>query len=350
MAGMMGAFMKSATRAMTQAATAAAKPPRPASKPKVVRSKPVNRPRSPVIPQAARFDAGTHACVFGTRSYRIYLPSAIAAGRPLPMPMLMMLHGCGQTPEDFAKGTGMNALAEQAGVIVVYPAQPREAHPNRCWNWFRPGDQDRDGGEPALLASLTRELLVRHGVDPARVYVAGLSAGASTAMLLAHAYPDLFAAVGCHSGLPPAAAGDKTSAIIAMKQGSPGRRLITPVPTIIFHGGDDRVVAPRNGRFVAIRAIETFASLRTVETTRTVPGGRTYVRTTHRAGQGRPLIEHWLVKGAGHAWSGGSRSGRFVDPGGPDASAQMLRFFLRHRTTRLMRTLSPEQQGRPTGT
>ena len=252
-----------------------------------------------------------------------------------------MLHGCGQTPEDFAKGTGMNALAEQLGVIVVYPAQPREAHPNRCWNWFRPEDQARDGGEPALLASLTRDVLARHGADPARVYVAGLSAGGATAMLLAHAYPDLFAAVGCHSGLPPGAAGDKTAAIIAMKQGSPGQRLARPVPTIIFHGSDDRVVTPRNGRFLAIRAIETFPGLRAVELSRTVPGGRAYVRTSHRIGQGRSWVEHWLVKGAGHAWSGGSRAGRFVDPGGPDASAQMLRFFLRHRTSRKSRAAPP---------
>lgn len=333
----MGAFMKTATKAMTQAATAAVQPPK-AAKPKSAKSKPAAKPRA-AAPRSARFETGTHTCAHGTRKYRVYLPSAIGAG--VPLPLLVMLHGCGQTPEDFAKGTGMNALAEQRGVIVVYPAQPREAHANRCWNWFRPEDQGRDGGEPALLASLTRDMLARYGADPARVYVAGLSAGGSTAMLLAHAYPDLFAAVGCHSGLPPGAAGDKTSAIIAMKQGSPGRRLATPVPTIIFHGSDDHIVTPRNGRFVAIRAVETFPGLRAVELTRTVPGGRAYVRTSHRVGQGRSWVEHWLVKGAGHAWSGGSRAGRFVDPGGPDASAQMLRFFLSHRTTRKTRAAPP---------
>ena len=299
----MGAFMKTATKAMTQAATAAVQPPK-AAKPKPAKSKPAAKPRA----AAPRFETGTHTCAHGTRKYRVYLPSAIGAG--VPLPLLVMLHGCGQTPEDFAKGTGMNALAEQRGVIVVYPAQPREAHANRCWNWFRPEDQGRDGGEPALLASLTRDMLARYGADPARVYVAGLSAGGSTAMLLAHAYPDLFAAVGCHSGLPPGAAGDKTSAIIAMKQGSPGRRLATPVPTIIFHGSDDHIVTPRNGRFVAIRAVETFPGLRAVELTRTVPGGRAYVRTSHRVGQGRSWVEHWLVKGAGHAWPTGPRARR----------------------------------------
>lgn len=282
-------------------------------------------------PRGARFLAGRFSCEAGTRAYKLYVPAAAAGQAGAGLPLVVMLHGCGQTPDDFARGTRMNALAEARGVIVLYPAQPRDAHANRCWNWFRPADQERDGGEPAILAGMVRMILDGHPADPARVYVAGLSAGASAAMTLAHAYPELFAAVGCHSGLPRGAARDHGGALIAMQRGSPGTRLAHPMPTIVFHGSEDHVVAPRNGRLVALRALETHPRLTVVEQARQVPDGRAYVRTSHRIGRGRSWVEHWLVKGSGHAWSGGARAGRFVDPAGPDASAEMLRFFLRHR-------------------
>lgn len=242
-----------------------------------------------------------------------------------------MLHGCGQTPDDFAKGTRMNALAEEFRLLVVYPEQPREAHPNRCWNWFRPGDQMRGAGEPALIAALTQAIIRSHRVDPSRVYVAGLSAGASAALVLASSYPDLFAAVGVHSGLPVGAARCKATALLAMKHGNPGNRLRAAMPTIIFQGNEDKIVSPRNARFVAIRAAEPYSGLRSTEARGRIRDGHSYVKATHRVGQGRPAIEHWLVMGSGHAWSGGSRAGRFVDPAGPDASRAMVRFFLRHR-------------------
>lgn len=288
------------------------------------------RPRKVIMPARASFRTATLSCEFGQRDYKIYTPAS-AAKSPDPMPLLVMLHGCGQTPDDFATGTRMNALAEEFRLLVVYPAQTREAHPKRCWNWFQPGDQGRQAGEPAILASLIRNVLKRHPVDPARLYVAGLSAGGSAALVLARAYPDLFAAVGVHSGLPVGAAQNKASAMMAMAQGNPGARCTVPMPTIIFHGSDDRIVHARNGRFVAIRALEPFAGVRGTHLKRQVKGGRSYVKSTHRIGQGRPLVEHWLIEGSGHAWSGGSPAGRFVDPSGPDASREMVRFFLRHR-------------------
>ncbi|KKL85745.1 hypothetical protein LCGC14_1951650, partial [marine sediment metagenome] len=226
---------------------------------------------------------------------------------------------------------GSIALAEELGFLVLYPEQARQVQVSRCWNWFRPVDQTRGAGEPALIASLTRHILTEQPVDPARVYIAGLSAGASAALVLATAYPDIFAAVGVHSGLPVGAAHDAATAVIAMRHGAPGQRHAAALPTIIFHGDADTVVHPRNGRFAAIRATEPFAGLRKTERRGQVAGGRSYLRITHRKGSGRPLAEHWIVEGSGHAWSGGNGAGSFTDPKGPDASREMMRFFLRHR-------------------
>ena len=281
-----------------------------------------------VVP-ASSFRAAVHACDHGTRNYKLFKPgTALVADKPPAL--LVMLHGCGQTPDDFARGTRMNVLGKEKGVIVLYPAQSREAHPNRCWDWFRRENQSRDAGEPAILASLIRKIIKTQGVDPARVYIAGLSAGASMALIMADEYPDLFAAVGVHSGLPSGAAHDQGSALLAMNRGNPGRRLRHPMPTIVFHGGHDRVVNPRNGRLVAIRAREAFPSLRGGESAGQVKNGRAYRKSVHRIGSGRPLVEHWTIDASGHAWSGGSPTGRFTDQQGPDASREMLRFFLRH--------------------
>lgn len=284
-------------------------------------------------PRGASFRSSVHACAFGERSYKLYVPrcAGTAAG---PLPLVVMLHGCGQTPDDFARGTRMNALAEEFGLLVLYPAQPRDAQVNRCWNWYRRSEQGRDAGEPALIASLTRRILAEYPADPARVYVAGLSAGASAALVVAAAYPELFAAVGAHSGLPVGAAHDAASGLVAMQQGAPGLRPTVPMPTIIFHGDADPVVNPRNGRYIAARALVPYPRLRQTVKAGRVAGGRDYVQTAHRAGSGRAMAEHWVVAGAGHAWSGGNPSGSFTDPAGPDASREMLRFFLRHRTRR----------------
>ncbi|SFH36840.1 esterase, PHB depolymerase family [Palleronia marisminoris] len=289
------------------------------------------RSRMP-MPRGASFQSRTHDCADGRLDYKLYLPACATQGMQ-PLPVLVMLHGCGQTPDDFATGTGMNALAEELGIIVVYPAQTRQAQPNRCWNWFRRGDQSREAGEPALLASLTRDVLNITPADPARVYVAGLSAGASMAVILAATYPDIFAAVGVHSGLAWRAARDATTAAFAMQHGAPGNRFPSPMPTIIFHGEEDKVVHVRNGRYIAARAADAYADLRRTERTSRPHGGHAFVRQSHRRGKGRSFTEFWVVKDAGHAWSGGSRAGRFTDPAGPDASRETLRFLLQHRTT-----------------
>ncbi|MGR3521418.1 MAG: extracellular catalytic domain type 1 short-chain-length polyhydroxyalkanoate depolymerase, partial [Paracoccus sp. (in: a-proteobacteria)] len=278
---------------------------------------------------AFSFSSGIHNSESGTLRYKIFRPDSVADSS-LPPPLLVMLHGCGQTPDDFARGTAMNLLASEKGFIVVYPAQTREAHPNRCWNWFARDSQGRSG-EPAMLASLTHHVVEAHGADPARTYIAGLSAGASMALVVARAYPEIFAAVGVHSGLPAGAAHDKSSALLAMKRGDPGLRPDNPSPTIVFHGSRDAVVNPRNGRLVAIRAREAYpSSLRSTESAGRIPNGRAYRRIVHRLGTGPPLVEHWTVSASGHAWSGGSSKGRFTDPTGPNASREMVRFFLRH--------------------
>ncbi len=289
------------------------------------------------VPQGASFKNGSHETAFGTRSYKLYVPAA-AKTAPAPLPLIVMLHGCGQSSTDFARGTGMNALAEEFGFLVLYPAQARDAHNHRCWNWYKRGDQKRGAGEPALLADMTRQIIADWRVDPARVYVAGLSAGAAAALILATEYPDIFAAVGVHSGLAAGAARDSAAVPRAMQSGDPGQRHDIQMPTIIFHGDRDKVINPRNGRFIAIRALEAYDHLDRAEKTGRIAGGREFTRTVHRVGTGRPYIEQWVVHGSGHAWSGGHDAGGYTDPTGPDASREMVRFFLRHRTTKKRRS------------
>ena len=275
-------------------------------------------PASPLPPGAA-FLSGTFGNTAGTRPYRLYVPSRRAARAPL----LVMLHGCTQTPEDFAAGTRMNALAEAAGMLVLYPAQVASANQQRCWNWFNPADQQRENGEPALIAGMARTVLAEHAGDPARVFVAGLSAGGAQAAIMARTYPDLFAAIGVHSGLACGAASDMVSAFAAMRQGKAGlgRHM---VPSIIFHGDADHTVNPRNAAAVASQA----SAAGGVETERgQAPGGLAYTRTRQRGSDGRVAVEQWMVHGAGHAWSGGSPDGSYTEPRGPDASREMLRFF-----------------------
>lgn len=281
--------------------------------------------QAPACAPGARFDAHVHAGPAGQRDYRLYVP-----GRALTQPpaLLVMLHGCTQSPEDFAVGTGMNALAETEVWLVVYPGQPQSANSARCWNWFNAADQTRDGGEPAIIAGITRAVMAAHNVDPARVYVAGLSAGGAAAAIMGAAYPDLFAAVGVHSGLAPGAATDVGTAFAAMRQGSAGHsvRRGRVMPTIVFHGDRDRTVHPVNGQHVLVQA-GAGAALTTHVSRESLPGRHAYTCTVHTDAQDRPVLEHWLLHGAGHAWSGGSAAGSYTDPQGPDASREMMRFF-----------------------
>jgi poly(hydroxyalkanoate) depolymerase family esterase len=295
----------------------------------VVLPSPANESTASDVPPKAKdaFIAGHWGNGPAGRDYKLYLPPQAGTKR---LPMVVMLHGCTQHPDDFAAGTRMNEAARERGFIVLYPAQSREANPQACWNWFKHSHQVRGRGEAALLAGMTRELAARHGADPARIYVAGLSAGGAMAAILGDTYPELFAAVGVHSGLAAGAARDLPSALAAMKGGSdaaPARA--SGRPTIVFHGDADRTVHPANGEQVIAASIG--AEQRPEAQQQRAPGGRQYTRTVHRGAGGHIVAEHWLVHGSGHAWSGGSTAGSYTDPRGPDATAEMLRFFLQHR-------------------
>lgn len=280
-----------------------------------------------------RFDARGHAGPAASIDYMLYRPASVAPG----MPLVVMLHGCTQTPEDFARGTGMNRLADELGFLVVYPRQTQAANQQRCWNWFRPGDQTRDQGEPALIAGVVRDVIASERADAGRVYVAGLSAGGAAAAIMANAYPDLFAAVGVHSGLACGAAQDLPGALSAMKRGGAQstrrRRASTAfVPIITFHGNSDRTVHEANAQEIVEIATMAAGVPLTVEAKAGSAGGRRYTRALSRDGNGRVLIEQWTIQGAGHAWSGGDPTGSYADAAGPDASRIMLSFFRNHRS------------------
>ena len=315
---------------------------------------PVERPRTA---DAGSTRTGEHSEGGLTRSYALYLPpTPHTTPTDRPLPLVVMLHGCTQDPADFAAGTGMNTLAREQGFAVLYPAQAQSANPSRCWNWFKHNHQRRGSGEAAVLAGMTRAVLAEHRLDPRRVYVAGLSAGGAMAAILGRAYPDLYAAVGIHSGLASGAANDLMSALSAMKHGpatpssppaavhsgEPGgsdhglETSIGPVPTIVFHGDGDAVVHPGNGTQAIAVAIGQTGDAGATHTNPLVesgesPGGRRYTRTTHPRAAGTPAqAEHWVVHGGGHAWSGGSEQGSYTDPSGPDATREMWRFFSSH--------------------
>ncbi len=292
--------------------------------------------RRDIVPDGGRFITGTYGNEAGSRSYKLYIPSSY---RGQPISLIVMLHGCTQSPDDFAAGTRMNVVAEEHACFVVYPAQTASANQSKCWNWFSPDDQIRDRGEPSLIAGITRQVMRDYAVDPQRVYVAGLSAGGAAGAVMAATYPDLYAAVGVHSGLPCGAARDLPSAFAAMRQGAAGsvhRSGGAPapgriVPTIVFHGDRDKTVNPRNGdQVIAQWRAMARAEMRTEARHGQVPGGHAYSRTHYIDASGRTVLEQWVVHGADHAWSGGSPAGSYTDPRGPDATREMLRFFLEH--------------------
>ena len=289
------------------------------------------------VPEGAQFLARTFSNHAGSRPYKLYVPSGY---RGQPVPLIVMLHGCTQSPDDFAAGTRMNAAAEESTCLVAYPGQTSSANLQKCWNWFSKGDQQRDGGEPSLIAGITWEVMHDYAIDPQRVYVAGLSAGGAAAAVMGDAYPDLYAAIGVHSGLACGAARDMPSAFAAMQRGSDGsapratgaarsgsqRRV---VPAIVFHGDQDPTVNPRNGEAVVAQSAQG-AALKPHAEAGQVPGGYAYRRTLHAETNGPTVIEQWVIHGAGHAWFGGSPTGSYTDPRGPDATGEMLRFFLEH--------------------
>ena len=320
---------------------------RTARKPK---TKPAPQAKAPgtVVPELpGSFDhvAMEHAGV--PHSYRLYVPPVAAKGQP--MPLVLMLHGCTQNPDDFATGTGMNQAAADAGALVLYPAQLRHANPNACWNWFTPENQLRDSGELALLVDMVKDVIARHPVDTRRIYVAGLSAGGAMASLLAREYPELFAAVGVHSGLQAGAAHTMMGALSAMKSGAKG--VTAPavaakpgdVPAlIVFHGDADSTVSPRNGDQLIEAAVHQLGNTAVERETQQgqSPAGQPYTRTLFHAPGAKAKddandvrVEQWVLHGAGHAWSGGAAHGSHTDPHGVNATREMLRFFLEHPKT-----------------
>ena len=290
------------------------------------------RPRKSVdVPDGAQFLSRSFACAAGSRNYKLYIPRRLPErGRAL----LVMLHGGTQDADDFAAGTRMNGLAEEHGFVVAYPSQSKAGNTALCWNWFAPEHQKRGAGEPSILAGITSEVVAGHDVDPQRVFVAGLSAGGAIAAVMAATYPELYAAIGVHSGLPYRSATDLASAFAAMRgTAAPrGRRSRKPrgtddsprMRTIIFHGDADGIVHSSNAAGI-VGASKPGETIEREETRSS--GGQTYTRTVIRDQSGLAVVEDWLLHGSGHAWSGGSPDGSYTDPNGPDASREMLRFF-----------------------
>jgi poly(hydroxyalkanoate) depolymerase family esterase len=281
------------------------------------------------LPPAASFVDGVYANSHGSRRYKLFIPSR-RTGKPLPL--LVMLHGCLQDPDDFALGTRMNTIAEEQDIFVLYPAQSESANQTRCWNWFNPANQRRDLGEPSIIAEMTHETIGSYNIDARRVYIAGMSAGGAMAAIMAATYSDLYAAVGVHSGMPYGAAQNVSAAMAAMKEGAAiGARLPSKsIPVIVFHGDQDRVVNSRNGEQLVAQSLGGLAlNLRQdTSTTRASEGnGRAFTRSLYRDEAGNVVAENWLVHEAGHAWSGGGSAGSFADSAGPDASREMLRVF-----------------------
>jgi poly(hydroxyalkanoate) depolymerase family esterase len=318
---------------------------------------------------AGRWERFTYSGPAGSRRYFVYTPARYTLDQRVPM--VVMLHGCTQTPADSAAGTAWNPLADRQTFVVVYPQQSIVDNLLSCWNWFLPENQVRGSGEAGILAGITQQVLTsdtRWNIDPGRVYLGGISAGAAMAVILGATHPDLYAAIGIHSGLEYRAATDLITARSAMTRGGPdpvqqGAAAFTamdgrarPMPTIVFHGTGDAVVKPVNGDQVVQQWMETdrlatndayrpdFARPTTLDSGQ-VPNGHAYTVARWSDERGTVLQEYWRVTGMNHAWSGGSVFGSFTDPQGPGATEAMWDFFA-HHPNRLSEDTSAAHGGR----
>lgn len=276
----------------------------------------------------------------GPRRFKLYVPSSYDKSRPAPL--MVVLHGCTQDPDDIARGTRFNSIAELKGILVAYPEQPQKANGLKCWNWFDAAHQKRDQGEPALIAEITRRVIAEYSVDARRVYIAGLSAGGAMALTVAYAYPELFAAAGIHSGIAYGAATSIGDAVKAMGVGAADPASLSSIvengmgsrryfPAIVFQGAADKSVKVVNVSHVVSQLSESYAAggLKKISETQGLSDdGYHFSKIVY--GNGRPAIEEWIVDELGHAWSGGSSEGTYTDPKGPDAAKEMVRFFLEH--------------------
>ncbi|MFZ1568732.1 MAG: PHB depolymerase family esterase [Thiolinea sp.] len=318
------------------------KPARPVQEAKVEQSQKPAQPEQRAGTAKPQFITKSFSNEHGAREYKLYIPSSYGQK---PLPLVIMLHGCTQTADDFAAGTAMNQLAEELGFLVAYPNQTASANNKRCWNWFKAQDQQAHQGEPAIIAGLTQAIIHDYQADKQRVYIAGLSAGGAMAAIMGATYPKLYAAVGVHSGLAVGSATNVISALAAMNNGSCRVKEITKnsasfVPTIIFHGDNDSVVHLRNGGQVYAQAEQRLkasnddyfndSAFQLEQEQIKSQQGHSYTRSCLNDAQGLAHIEYWTVHGSGHAWSGGNTNGSYVDPQGPNASREMLRFFLSH--------------------
>jgi poly(hydroxyalkanoate) depolymerase family esterase len=283
------------------------------------------------LPESPNFAKRHFACSSGQRDFRLFIPACVR-----PRGLIVMLHGCRQTAEDFAVGTNMNAIAEEHDLLVAYPHQPSSANPMSCWNWFRPQDQERLGGEAGIIAGLTQDVCAKFEIPRENVFVAGLSAGGAMAAVLGSTYPDLYSAVGIHSGLPYKSAHDVNSAFAAM-QGENGNRFGGSTGhgfrprLIVFHGSGDQTVDAANATLLWNDAVRSKGPGQVLELTVSA-GGRTVDRRIFSASADVASVEQWIIHGSGHAWSGGNHTGSYTVGDGPNASAEMVRFFLAGRS------------------
>jgi poly(hydroxyalkanoate) depolymerase family esterase len=310
-----------------------------------VAAQPAAPPAAPPTGAAPAVEHGTAGEGALARPYTLVVPAAVAAGRARPAGLLVFLHGCTQDAANARRGTGLDAEAGRAGLLVLYPEQPASANAQRCWNWFDPAHQRRDAGEPATLAAMTRQVAAAHGVAGGAVHVAGISAGGAMALVLAAHYPELYASVASHSGVPLGAARTPAEAWAAMRAGGAadpapvrvardaagagGARRV--VPLLVLHGSSDGVVSVRNGRATAEQWAAA-AEARADAAERDTPAGegtRAW-RESRWLRDGAPVVRLVVVDGLGHAWSGGSPAGTFTDALGPSAAGWVVTHAMAH--------------------
>lgn len=284
----------------------------------------------------------------GARAYELTVPSTGAANA---RPLIVALHGCLQTPAQFAGVARLRELAEKEGALVLYPAQSEAANPARCWNWFNPADQVRGSGEPALIAAMVEEVRAKHAIDASRIYVVGLSAGAMMTSVLMACYPDVFAAAAVVSGGMYKAADGLGEAMRVIGSGSPhevaerarqayecaGDAKTKRYKVLVIDGDADRIVGAANAAQAVAQFLETNDWADDGKDNGSVAALGEPTRARREDGldhtcrellaEGRPLMRHCTVHGLGHAWSGGDPGFPYAEPKGPDATAMIWSFF-----------------------